>query len=300
MKKKIRGIIVLLIATIIWGSAFSAQSEAMKCMGPFSFQAVRCFLAVLVLIPASAIADKFKNDGSTFVKRWSNKKLWIAGLLCGIPLFLACNLQQLGLDDNTDPGKSGFLTAMYIIIVPILGIFLKKKPTIMIPISVALATVGLYFLSCMGVTQISTGDLLTLGCALAFAVQITFVDRFANNTDALRLNAIQALVCTILSTIVMIFTEQLTWNGIFQSSFYLVHTGVFSMGAGYFLQIVGQQDLDSTPASLLMSLESVFAALFAWLFLQKAMGGWEILGAGLILIAVILSQIPVKLKKKIA
>ncbi len=300
MQRKLRGIFVLLFTTIIWGSAFSAQSEAMKFMGPFSFQAVRCFLAVLVLIPTIAIADRFKKDGQTFLKRWSNKKLWLAGILCGIPLFLACNLQQLGLDDNTDPGKSGFLTAMYIVIVPILGIFLKKRPTIMIPISVTLATVGLYFLSCMGVTQISAGDLLTLGCALAFAIQITFVDRFATDTDALRLNAIQALVCTILSTAVMLFTEQPTWNGIVQSSFYLVHTGVFSMGIGYFLQIVGQQDLDSTPASLIMSLESVFAALFAWVFLQKAMGGWEILGAALILIAVILSQIPVKSKRKIA
>ena len=297
MKKQLKGSLLLLLATIIWGSAFVSQSVGMDHIGPFTFQAVRCLLAFLGLLPTILIADRFKKDGKTFTKRWTDKKLLKAGILCGIPLFLACNLQQVGLMD-TDAGKSGFLTAMYIVIVPVLGIFLKRKPTIMVPISVAVAVAGLYCLSCVSVTRITTGDLLTLGCALMFAVQITFVDMFAKDIDALRLNAIQALVCAVLSAVIMLFTEQPTWSGITSCSLPLAHTGFLSMGAAYYLQILGQKNLDSTPASLIMSLESVFAAVFGALLLKETMTGWEILGCCLVFCAVILSQIPVKSKKE--
>lgn len=298
MKKQLRGSAFLILATIIWGSAFVSQSVGMEHIGPFTFQAVRCFLAVLGLLPVILIADRFKNDGKTFWHRWADPGLWKAGLLCGIPLFLACNLQQVGLVD-TDAGKSGFLTAMYIVIVPVIGIFLKKKPTIMVPISVALAVAGLYFLSCAGVSGISTGDLLTLGCAFMFAVQIIFIDIFAQHTDALRLNAIQALVCSLLSTVVMLFTEQPAWTSIIDCALPLAHAGFLSMGAAYSLQIMGQQDLEPTAASLIMSLESVFAAVFGALILKETMTNWEILGCVLVFIAVILSQIPIeKITKK--
>ena len=297
MKKQLKGSLLLLLATIIWGSAFVSQSVGMDHIGPFTFQAVRCLLAFLGLLPIILIADRFRKDGSSFIRRWIDPKLLKAGILCGIPLFLACNLQQVGLVD-TDAGKSGFLTAMYIVIVPVIGIFLKRKPTIMVPISVAVAVAGLYCLSCVGVTQITTGDLLTLGCALMFAVQITFVDMFAKDIDALRLNAMQALVCAILSAIVMLLTEQPTWSGITNCSLPLAHTGFLSMGVAYYLQIIGQKDLDSTPASLIMSLESVFAAVFGALLLKETMTEWEILGCCLVFCAVILSQIPVKSKKE--
>ena len=297
MKKQFRGSALLLLATVIWGSAFVSQSIGMDHIGPFTFQAVRCFLAVVGLIPVMLITDRFQNDGKSFWKRWADKKLWKAGILCGIPLFLACNLQQVGLVD-TDAGKSGFLTAMYIVIVPIIGIFLKRKPSIMVPISVCLAVVGLYFLSCKGVTRISTGDLLTIGCAFMFAVQITFVDLFADSVDALRLNAIQAFVCSTLSAIVMIFTEAPTLSGIGAAWLPLAHAGFLSMGAAYALQIYGQRDLEPATASLIMSLESVFAAVFGGWILKQTMEGWEILGCSLVFAAVILSQIPIKLPKK--
>jgi len=283
---------LLLLATVIWGSAFVSQSVGMDHIGPFTFQAVRCAVAFVGLIPVILIADRFKNDQKSFIKRWADLRLWKAGLLCGIPLFLACNLQQVGLVD-TDAGKSGFLTAMYIVIVPLIGIFLKRKATIMVPISVALAVVGLYFLSCVGVTQVNTGDLLTIGCAVMFAVQITFVDIFAQDADALRLNAIQALVCAVLSACVMLFTETPTWSGIYSCTLPLLDTGLLSMGLAYYLQIIGQKHLDTTPASLIMSLESVFAAVFGVLILHETMTGWEILGCVLVFAAVILSQIPV-------
>lgn len=296
MKKQIRSSALLLFATLIWGAAFVAQREGMDHIGPFTFQAVRCLLAVLGLIPVIAVFDIFKKDGKNFFTRWADKKLWKAGLLCGIPLFLACNLQQLGLVD-VDAGKSGFLTAMYIVIVPIFGIFLKRKPSILVPISVVLAVVGLYFLSCMGVSGIGIGDLLLLGCAVMFAVQIIFVDLFAQSVDALRLNTIQALVCAVLSALVMVFTEQPTWKAIADCALPLGYAGLLSMGMAYALQIIGQKHVETTKASLIMSLESVFAVLFGAIFLQETMNGWEILGCVLVFTAVILSQIPVKKRK---
>ena len=306
MKKKFSGSIILLLTTIIWGSAFASQSLAMKHLGPFSFQAVRCLIAVVGLLPIIAISDKLKTDKSNFWRRWANKKLWIAGILCGIPLFLACNLQQLGLAENTDPGKSGFLTAMYVVFVPIIGIFRKQKPTILIPISVILAVIGLYFLSGIGVSTIRFGDLLTLGCALMFALQITFIDIFANSIDPFRLNAIQALICTVFSGVIAFSSENMSLSGIAGCIIPLIHVGFFSMGLGYALQILGQKNTDPTLASLIMSLESVFAVFFGWLYCYF---GWlegdgllsrnELIGCILVFIAVVISQIPLKHKSKL-
>lgn len=296
MKRQLRGSSMLLLATLIWGSAFVSQSVGMDYIGPFTFQAVRCGLAVLGLLPVIWFTDRWKKDGKTFFKRWADKKLWIAGLLCGIPLFLACNLQQLGLVE-TDAGKSAFLTAMYIVIVPLISIFMKEKPTILTPLSVLLAVAGLYFLSCMGVSRISTSDILLMGCALMFAIQIVCVDIFTETCDALRLNAIQAGVCAVLSAIIMLF-ENPTWSGIAGCWLPLCHAGLLSMGAAYSLQILGQRDLSPATASLIMSLESVFAALFGSLLLQETMTKWEVLGCVLVFIAVLLSQVPVPFRNK--
>ena len=295
MKKQFRGVLALLGATIIWGSAFISQSIGMDHIEPFTFQAIRSLLAVIGLMPVIFLLDKRKGDGKTFASRWADKQLWKAGILCGIPLFLACNLQQTGLVD-TDPGKSGFLTAMYIVIVPILGIFLKRKPTIMMPISVLIAVAGLYCISCVGVPRISTGDLLTIGCAFMFSVQILFVDKFAGSVDPLRLNAIQALVCSMLSCIMMVLTEAPTLSGITACALPLAHAGFLSMGAAYALQIIGQKQVEPTAASLLMSLESVFALLFSMLLLKEPMSPEKAIGCGLMFIAIILSQLPVKQK----
>ncbi|MBQ6852477.1 MAG: DMT family transporter [Oscillospiraceae bacterium] len=296
MRKKLQGSLSILLATILWGSTFVAQSVGMDHIGPFTFQAVRCGLGVLAMLPVIFLADRFKNDGKTFCARWKSKKLWTAGILCGIPLFLACNLQQMGIVD-TDAGKSAFLTAMYIVIVPILGMFLKKKPSVMIPVSVALAVAGLYFLSFAGVPQISKGDLLLLACALMFAIQITVVDQYVQHVDALRLNLIQALVCTVLSSAVMLLTEAPTFSAILDCWLPLCYAGFLSMGAAYSLQIIGQKHLEPSAASLIMSLESVFAVLCGCLILQERLTTWETLGCVLMFIAVVLSQLPVKSKR---
>lgn len=297
MKKSLSGSIMLLLATVIWGSAFVSQDIAMAHLPPFSFQAIRSFVAVIGLMPVIAIFDRVGSEKTNFFRGWANKKLWLAGLLCGVPLFLACNLQQLGLAGDTDPGKSGFLTAMYIVIVPIIGIFRRKKPGIMVPVSVVIAVIGLYFLCCKESFTIQTGDILTLCCALMFAVQITFVDIYVQHVNALRLNALQALVCAFLSACVAIYSEQPTLEGVWHCALPIAHTGLLSMGAAYALQILGQKHLEPTIASLIMSLESVFAVLFSWIILGKGLSSGETLGCVLVFTAVILSQIEFKPKK---
>lgn len=297
MKKNLLGSISLLLATVIWGSAFVAQSVGMDHVGPYTFQAIRCAMAAIGLVPVIAIFDAGKNDGKSFISRFADKKLWMAGVLAGIPLCFAANLQQIGIL-YTDAGKSAFLTAMYIIFVPLIGIFLKQRPSPMIPVCVLLAAIGLYFLSYAGVSGINIGDICLLLCALAFAVQITVIDRFAQIVDPLRLNCIQAGVCAAGSALVMLFTETPTLDGIAGSWWPMCYAGFLSMGVAYSLQIIGQKHLDPAPASLIMSLESVFAALSGWLFLQETMTFEESVGCILVFLAVILSQIPINMTKK--
>lgn len=297
MNKKLQGILSLLFATVIWGSTFVAQSVGMDHVGPFTFQAIRCAMATIGLLPVIWMFDRGKKDGKTFLSRFADKKLWIGGICCAVPLCLACNLQQIGIV-YTDAGKSAFLTAMYIVFVPLIGLILKRKTSPLIPVSVVLAAAGLYFLSCMGVRTINTADLCLIACAIAFAVQITFVDKFAPIVDPLRLNCLQAGFCAIGSAVIMAFTETPTLSGIQGSWWPMCYAGFLSMGAAYSLQIIGQKNLEPTAASLIMSLESVFAVVFGWLFLHETMTLWETIGCILVFIAVILSQIPTPSKVK--
>lgn len=292
MNNKLKGSISLLLATVIWGSAFIAQSVGMDYIGPFTFQAIRCGLAVLFLIPVIFLFDRNKKD---YFKNWKDPKLWKTGTVCGIALFVASGLQQVGLI-YTSAGKAGFITALYIVFVPLFGLFFRKRPPYTAWISVALATVGLYLLSCAGVSQINLGDLCLMVCAVAFAVQITLIDRLADALDGLRLNCLQSFVCAALSALVMFLTETPDMENIRSCWLPLGYAGVLSMGVAYSLQIIGQRHVEPTPASLIMSLESVFAAIFGWLLLNEKMSAPELCGCLLVFIAVILSQIPVKKK----
>lgn len=298
MKKSIQGSLCLLCGTVIWGSAFVAQSMGMDHIGPFTFQAIRCLLAVAALGVIIWLFDRKKRDDKTFFSRFAEPRLWKAGILCGLALFVAASLQQVGLVD-TDAGKAGFLTAMYIVLVPLLGLLLGKKPPLNALLSILPAVAGLYLLSCVGVTRISAGDLLLLGAALAFAVQITLIDRLAGGLDGLRLNCIQCLVCGVLSLIPMALTEQPDLAAIRASWLSICYAGILSMGVAYSLQILGQQNLEPTAASLIMSLESVFAVLSGWLILKETMTSWEICGCVLMFGAVILSQLPQRKKATI-
>ena len=292
MKNKLRGILALMVATVIWGSAFIAQSVGMDHIGPMTFQAVRCALAFIFLMPLTFL---FSGDKDVTARNWRDPKLWKAGILCGSALFVAGGLQQIGLV-YTSAGKAGFITAMYIVLVPILGVFLKKRPSLTAWLSVAVAVGGLYLLSCVGVSEINKGDLLLLGCAVAFAVQITLVDRHAGDLDGIQLNCVQSLVCSLLSAVVMFASEEPKMGDILACWLPLAYAGILSMGIAYTLQIVGQKHLEPTPASLIMSLESVYAAVFGWLILKERMAPHELLGCGLVFAAVMISQIPTKAK----
>ena len=291
MNKQLKGSIALLTATVIWGFAFIAQSVGMDLIGPFTFQMVRCLLAVALLVPLSFLLDMGKCSMKESFEKWKNPRLWKASILCGLALFVASSLQQNGLL-YTDAGKAGFLTAMYIVLTPIVGLFRGNKDSKATVFSVGIAVVGLYLLSCAGVSAINKGDLLIMGCALAFAVQINCVDHFCESLDGFRMNCIQALTVAVISAPCVAFTETVDMGNLLACWGPLCFAGILSMGLAYSLQIVGQKEIEPTAASLIMSLESVFAVLGGWWLLHERMSSTELLGCGLVFAAVIISQLP--------
>ena len=290
MKKQLQGTLCLLICTMIWGTAFIAQSVGMDLIGPFTFQSIRCFLAVLFLLPVATLLDR-SGSLKKSIEKWKDPVLVKSGLICGSILFMAASLQQIGLV-YTDAGKAGFITAMYIVIVPILGLFFQKKPPVTAVISVVIAVIGLYLLSCMGVSSVNIGDIFLLAGALGFAIQITVVDKYAGSVDGMRLNCFQCLVIAVFSLPFMLLTETVDMGNILRCWWPLAFAGILSMGVAYSLQIIGQKYVEPTAASLLMSLESVFAALGGWLILHESMNGREIAGCTMVFAAVVVSQIP--------
>jgi len=294
MKNKLLGIVYLVFAVLIWGSTFVAQSVGMDKVGPFTFLACRCVHAVAFLVPAIAMFEIW--DLSNYFKKWLDKKLWFAGTLCGIALFAAASLQQVSMV-HTDAGKAGFLTALYVVLVPVIGLFTGKKLQRNVAISIVLAVLGSYLLADMRGGSIHIYDLMLLGCALCFAVQITLVDRYAGLVDGLRLNCIQCFVTLILSGIAMFWMEQPDIRNILNCWLPLGYAGILSMGVAYSLQILGQEKVEPTVASIIMSMESVVAVISGWLLLNETMSGKELLGCGLMFIALILSQVPFPIKK---
>ena len=291
MKEQLKGSIALLSATVIWGFAFIAQSVGMDLIGPFTFQMTRCFLAVAFLVPLAFLLDLGKCSMKESAKKWADPRLWKASVCCGIALFCAASLQQVGLV-YTDAGKAGFLTAMYIVLTPIVGLFRGLKVPKMAIWGVVLAVIGLYLISCIGVSRINIGDLLLMGCALAFAVQINCVDHFCQGLDGFRMNCIQALTVAVISAPCAFIGETVVVSNLLACWGPLCFAGVLSMGLAYSLQIVGQKRMEATTASLIMSLESVFAVLGGWWLLHERMTPAELLGCGLVFTAVIISQLP--------
>ena len=298
--------LLLLLAAFIWGTAFVAQSVGMDYVGPFTFSFSRNIVGGLVLIPAVFFLDRLKERSAQkknlpadpeedFEFGWRNPSLWKGGVICGIALCVAANLQQVGLQYTT-VGKSGFITALYIVLVPILGIMLKKRPRAIIWVSVALAVAGLYLLCMSGSFSLNKGDSLTLACALSFAIQILCIDHFAPKTDPVKLCCIEFFVCGILSGVVMLFTETVTAEGMLQAAVPILYAGVLSSGVAYTLQAVGQKNLDPALASLLMSMESVFSVLAGWVVLGQALTFKELAGCILMFAAIILAQLPERKK----
>ena len=295
---------LLMLAALIWGSAFVAQSVGMDYLGPFSFNCVRSFMGSLVLLPVIWFMDRQKketaeHDGQKTEEgtREQNKKVLLSGgLCCGVILTLSTSLQQIGIKYTT-AGKAGFITALYILIVPLLGLILGKKVGNKTWLGVALAVAGVYLLCIKEGFSISYGDFMVLLCALVFSLHILAVDYFSPRVDGIRLSCIQFFVCGCISAVPMLVWEHPEISQIIRAWQPLAYAGVLSSGVAYTLQIVTQKHLNPTVASLLMSLESVFAVLTGWLVLNERLSLKELLGCVLVFTAIILAQLPQKQKK---
>ena len=285
------------LTAFIWGTAFVAQSVGMEYIGPFTFNAIRCVLGGLVLIPVILVLRKKKETGAENQEKEDKKTLWAGGIACGVILCIASNLQQFGIMEAS-VGKSGFFTALYIVMIPVIGIFIGKRPGIKLWFCVALAVVGMYLL-CMkdGSFTIERADIMLLLCALAFSFHILVVDYFSPKVDGVKMSCIQFFVCGVLSAVGMLFTETPDISNIQAAWLPLLYAGLLSCGVGYTLQIVGQKGINPVIASLIMSLESVISALAGWVILGQVLSPKEILGCVLMFVAIIITQIPIGNKK---
>lgn len=303
--KSCKNVIFLLLADIIWGAAFVAQRTGGDVVGAYSFNCIRSFIGFFVLIPVILIVGRGEKGGQA--KKSDKRTLIVGGIVCGVALGFASNLQQLGITLGASVGKAGFLTACYILIVPILGLFFHKKCGWNVALGVLLAVIGLYFL-CMksGGFSLEKSDVLLLLCAFAFAVQILAIDYFAPRVNPVSLSCVEFLVCGIFSAVpmfaldmghsregVVLWAQNLTtWDAWIP----ILYAGVCSCGIGYTCQIVGQRNFNPTVASLIMSLESAFSVLFGWLLLQEGLSRRELMGVLLIFAAIIVAQIPARKK----
>lgn len=297
MKQQIKSSLILLLTATIWGVAFVAQSVGMEYIGPFTFNAIRCVLGGMVLIPVILVLKKKKETGAENQEKEDKKTLWMGGIACGVILCIASNLQQFGIMEAS-VGKSGFFTALYIVMIPVIGIFIGKRPGIKLWFCVALAVVGMYLL-CMkdGSFTIERADIMLLLCALAFSFHILVVDYFSPKVDGVKMSCIQFFVCGVLSAAGMLFTETPDISNIQAAWLPLLYAGLLSCGVGYTLQIVGQKGINPVIASLIMSLESVISALAGWVILGQVLSPKEILGCVLMFVAIIITQIPIGNKK---
>lgn len=289
--QNLKGTLILLLTALIWGTAFVAQTSAADSISPFSFLFFRSILASIFLF----LLVLFQNRNKKGEKIW-NKSVIIAGIFCGIPLAIASVLQQIGIgmypQDSAPSGRAGFLTATYVIIIALYSIFKNKKIRIVILIATVVCMVGMYLL-CLsgGIAEIYTGDVLVFLCAIGFAIYILVVDKFGT-VDTTKVSCIQFTFVTVFSLVGMLIFEDTSLSDIRNAALPICYAGIFSSGIAYTLQMVGQKYAEPTVATIVMSLESVFAALSGWLILNEQLKGRELIGCVLVFIAVILAQLP--------
>lgn len=327
-KTQIRNSLLLLLTATIWGTAFVAQSVGMDYVEAFTFTFARSIVGGIVLIPCICFLRWLKGrENKTSVatarsvgsaescgavesqsmtsrdvvhvkKPLVTKVEWIGGICCGLALCAASNFQQIGIAYTT-VGKAGFITALYVVIVPIMGLFFKKRVSFVVWICVALSVIGLYLL-CMTEDSLTLafGDLLVLICAILFSVHIMVIDHFSPKGDGVVIACIQFFVCGIVSGIIMLFVETPSVENILAAAVPILYAGVLSSGVAYTLQIVVQKDMNPTVASLIMCLESVISALAGWLILHEALTVRELLGCVLMFVAIVLAQVPMPVRKK--
>lgn len=289
-----------MLAAFIWGTAFVAQSVGADYVEPFTFNAARSAVAFLFLLALCGVFRAVRGrDSQTAAAAGSRKELVLGGVCCGLALTVATNLQQKGLETTTS-GKAGFITALYIIIVPIAGMFLGKKAPKIIWISVVLAVAGLYCLCITEEFTITSGDFYILLCAFCFTVHILVIDHFTQRVDGVAMSCIQFLTVAVLSAAGMLLTESPTLEALRICAGPILYVGIFSSGVAYTLQILAQKDSNPTVVSLLLSLESVFATLSGAVILGDTMSGKEYFGCVLMLAAVVLAQLPEPRKRQAA
>lgn len=290
--KRFSGPLMLLLTAMIWGAAFVAQSVGMDYVGPFTLQSVRALLGGFVLLPVIALTGRSKPNPSA---PGAKKDLVLGGIVCGTLLAVASVLQQYGILYTT-VGKAGFITTLYVVLVPIIGLFLRKRVSPLIWLCVALSVVGLYLLCISGSASFNQGDLLVMLCALVFSFHIIAIDHFSPRVDGVKLSCIQFLVCGILCFIPMMLLERPTVAALLAAWKPIAYAGILSCGVGYTLQVVAQNRTDPTVASLILCMESVFSAVFGWLLLGQGMAARELAGCGLMFASILLAQFADRVK----
>lgn len=286
MKKTIfKSDLLLLLAAAIWGFAFVAQRVGMKYMGPFTYNGIRFALGSVSLIPLIIFFKEERPENNR-----GYREAVKAGLVAGIVLFIAVSLQQIGLMQTT-AGKAAFITGLYIVLVPILGLFLKHYVGKNAWMGAIIAVIGLYFLCVTNTFSISGYDILILICAFFFAIHILLIDRFIGKINAIKLSFFQFLTCSVLCLIIAFFTEEITLSGIMLGLVPILYGGIGSVGIAYTLQVVGQKNADPTSAAIILSMESLFAAIGGFLILHENLGTRGIIGSVFMLTGMILSQI---------
>ena len=299
-RNETKGITLLTLTSILWGVAFIFQRTGMEHIGPFAFNFFRCLLSTSFLLLVSGFF-RYKNaihyKNANFKSKLVTKNLLVGGTLAGLALFLGMSFQQVGMV-STSASKAGFITTMYIVLVPLMGVLYGKKPSLKTWLCVLIAALGLYLISIKEGFVIEKGDFFIFLSAISFAFQIVVVDIFATRVDAIKLNMAQFFTCGILSLIVVIFKETVTIESVKLASIAILYMGIASSGIGFTLQVVGQKHLPPTIASLIMSTESIFSLIAGMLVLGESMMARELLGCLVMVVAVVLAQVDLPKRKK--
>ncbi len=298
-KNQLVGSVLLLICAFIWGSAFVAQTTGAEYVGPFTFIYLRSFLGAAVLLPVIFVMGKFKkkNEDDTVNKKKSRRPLLIGGVCCGAALCFASVFQQAGIDKGTDPGKAGFITALYILLVPLSSLFMKKRVRPIIWPCIAASVVALYLLCVTESNSVELSDLLVLICAALYTVHILVIDKVSPHVDGVKLSCVQFFVAGVLSLVPAIIYEGVDLEAIMAAMPSVAYAGIMSSGVAYTLQILGQQKTEPALASMIMSLESVFAVLTSMAVLHLAPTPREAIGCVIMFVAIIVAQLPERKKK---
>lgn len=300
MSEQYRNSFLLLITAAIWGSGFVAQALGVGAVGSFTFTWARSLVGGIFLLSLLPLIDRIKADSRNKPVKaenpWKNPQLWIGGAACGTALFVSESLQQFGIE-RTSIANASFITSLYIVIVPVLGIFVKRRVGLNVWAAVALAVAGLYFLCVKEGDSLSigTGDLLVTACALSFSFHILIIDYFVDKADPVRMSCLQFFTGSVIGLVMMALFDPPTVEGLKTAFFAILYAGCMSNGIAYTLQIVGQKAVNPVVASLIMSLESVFGALFGWLILDQALSLRQSLGCLAMAAAIVLAQLPRRL-----